>query len=222
MTFTILGRCPCTGQLGAAVTTSDIAVGARVLHAEAGIGAAVTQHSTDPRLGPAILARLRAGEAVGAAVAAVAASTPHRQWRQLGAVDAGGDTAAFTGDRVWPVHAELSGTDCLAVGNMLSDAAVAPAMVAAFAAASGALTDRLLAALTAGQAAGGETGALRSAALLVVENESFAFIDLRVDDDADPLRRLGELWAAYRPLARRLVERALDPSAVHRSSSTTT
>jgi uncharacterized Ntn-hydrolase superfamily protein len=152
----------------------------------------------------------------------VAASTPHRQWRQLGAVDAGGDTAAFTGDRVWPVHAELSGTDCLAVGNMLSDAAVAPAMVAAFAAASGALTDRLLAALTAGQAAGGETGALRSAALLVVENESFAFIDLRVDDDADPLRRLGELWAAYRPLARRLVERALDPSAVHRSSSTTT
>jgi uncharacterized Ntn-hydrolase superfamily protein len=199
-----------------------MAVGARVLHAEAGVGVAVTQHSTDPRLGPAVLARRRAGEPVAAAVAAVAAGTPHRQWRQLGALGAGGDAAAFTGDRVWPVHAEVTGEECLALGNMLSGDAVAPAMVAAFVATPGALADRLLAALTAGQAAGGETGALRSAALLVVERESFAFIDLRVDDDADPLGRLGELWAAYRPLARRVVDRALDPGAVHRSSSTTT
>jgi uncharacterized Ntn-hydrolase superfamily protein len=222
MTFTILGRCPQSGQLGAAVTTSDIAVGARVLHARAGLGVAATQHSTDPRLGPAVLTALRRGQSVTGAVAGVAAATPQREWRQLGALDAEGRGAAFTGARVWPVAAELTGGDCLALGNMLSGDEVAPAMVAAFVAAPGPLADRLLAALQAGHAAGGETGALRSAALLVMERESFALVDLRVDDDADPLRRLGLLWATYRPLARRVVDRALDPGAAHRSSSTTT
>lgn len=225
MTFTILGRCPQTGRLGGAVTTSDVAVGARVLFARAGLGIAATQHRTDPRLGPALLQRLADGDEPAQAVAAVAASTADREWRQLGVVDARGRAAAYSGERTWPVSAELSGDDCLVIGNMLAGPAVAPAMRDAFVHGAGEdLCDRLLAGLQAGQGAGGETGggALRSAALLVVERESFPFADLRVDDDPEPLRRLTALWETYRPLAAEFVARALTPGDVHRSSSTTT
>ena len=225
MTFTILGRCPRTGRLGGAVTTSDVAVGARVLFGRAGLGIAATQHRTDPRLGPALLERLGTGHAPEQAVAAVAAATNNREWRQLGVIDAGGRSAAFSGARVWPVCAELAGEDCLVLGNMLTGAPVAAAMRDAFAQRAGDdLCDRLLAALHAGERAGGETGggALRSAALLVVERQSFPFVDLRIDDDPKPLRRLDALWGTYRPLAAQFVARALTPDDVHRSSSTTT
>jgi uncharacterized Ntn-hydrolase superfamily protein len=222
MTFTILGRCPDTGQLGAAVTTSDLAVGARVLHAQPGLGVAVTQHRTDPRLGPALLAQLRAGRAPADAVAVVAASTPHRSWRQLAVLDAAGDVAAYSGERVWPIRSELAGRHCLAVANMLVSVTVGPAIVRGFEDARGELADRLLGALLAGERAGGETGTLRSAALLVVEREAFPLVDLRVDDAVDPLAALGWLWGAYRPLAREFVARALDPDDIQRSSSTTT
>jgi uncharacterized Ntn-hydrolase superfamily protein len=125
---------------------------------------------------------------------------------------------------VWPVCAEVAGEDCLVLGNMLAGPAVAPAIRDAFEQrAAEDLCDRLLAGLCAGQRAGGETGgALRSAALLVVERESFPFVDLRIDDDPEPLRRLSALWETYRPLAAQFVARALTPDDVHRSSSTTT
>ena len=83
MTFTILGRCPETGRLGGAVTTSDVAVGARVLFGRAGLGVAATQHRTDPRLGPAVLQRLQDGLVPDQAVAAVAAQTADRGWRHV-------------------------------------------------------------------------------------------------------------------------------------------
>jgi uncharacterized Ntn-hydrolase superfamily protein len=225
MTFTILGRCPETGRLGGAVTTSDVAVGARVLFGRAGLGVAATQHRTDPRLGPALLAQLEDGVTPEGAVAAVAAGTADRAWRQLGVLDASGRRAAYGGDRVWPLSAELAGEDCLVLGNMLSGPAVGPAIRDAFQERAGEdLCDRLLAALHAGQRAGGETGGgpLRSAALLVVDRESFPFADLRIDDDARPLQRLARLWETYRPLAAQFVARALTPDDVHRSSSTTT
>jgi uncharacterized Ntn-hydrolase superfamily protein len=217
MTLTILGRCPRSGQLGGAVTTSDLAVGARVLFAQAGVAVVATQHRTDPRLGPALLAELRDRGAAETAMQAVAGAMPHPGWRQLGALDAAGGSAAYSGELVWPIGAELAGQDCLALGNMLSNDSVAPTMVEAFSSALGELADRLLTALEAGIRAGGETGELRSAALLVVERESFPFVDLRVDDDPDPVSRLVSLWGAYRPLARQFVARALDPDGVQRS-----
>ncbi|HEY2319966.1 MAG TPA: DUF1028 domain-containing protein [Solirubrobacteraceae bacterium] len=225
MTFTILGHCPRTGLMGGAVTTSDVAVGARVLFAQAGLGVAATQHRTDPRLGPALLAQLHAGDRAEQAVATVVAATPDRAWRQLGVLDAGGRCAAYSGTRVWPVCAELPGDDCLVLGNMLAGPRVAAAMCETFARRpADDLCGRLLAALDAGARAGGETGGggLRSAALLVVDRESFPFVDLRIDDDPEPLRRLRALWETYRPLAVQFVARALTPDDVHRSSSTTT
>jgi len=216
MTFSLLGRCPDTGQLGAAVTTSDLAVGARVPFAAAGLAVAVTQHRTDPRLGPRALALVHSGCTPREAIDAVAASTPHRAWRQVALLDAHGAHAAFTGTGVTAVVAELAGPDCLTVGNMLVGGDVAPAIVAGYAAAGAAgepLAARLIAGLLAGERAGGETGALRSAAVLVVETESFPLVDLRVDDHAAPLDALAALWSAYAPWTGDFVRRALDPDA---------
>jgi uncharacterized Ntn-hydrolase superfamily protein len=212
MTFSLLGRCARTGQLGVAVTTSDIAVGARVPFAIARVGVAVTQHRTDPRLGPRALALLGSGCSPQEAIDATAASTPDRGWRQVAVLDAAGAAAAFTGDGVWPVGGAWFAPDAVAVGNMLVSDGVGPAIVQRFAAASGRpLADRLLAGLRAGLEAGGETGVLRSAALLVVERESFPLVDLRVDDAADPLTALDALWRAYAPWTGDFVRRALDP-----------
>jgi len=231
MTFALLGRDPATGQLGVAVTTSDLAVGARVPHAEAGLAVVVTQHRTDPRLGPRTLELLRSGRTPIDALEAVAASTPHRGWRQVAVLDAAGRHAAFAGDGVTPIVAATPGADCLAVGNMLVDEEVTTAMVEAFAVVDDgeSLAGRLVAGLRAGDAVGGETGTLRSAALLVVERESFALVDLRVDDDPAPLDALAALWRTYAPWASDFVRRALDPDAATgrpdphtRPSSTTT
>ncbi len=230
MTFSLLGRCAASGQLGAAVTTSDLAVGARCPFALAGVGVAVTQHRTDPRLGPRALELLRSGCTPQEAVDGAIAATPHRWWRQLALMDAAGATGAFSGDGVTEVCAMHPGEDCLAVGNMLVSEAIAPAMVAAFEGAAGApLAQRLVAALEAGEAAGGETGTLRSAALLVVERESFPLVDLRVDADDAPLPALRALWEEFAPWTGDFVRRALDPDHAtgqpegpHRPSSTTT
>jgi uncharacterized Ntn-hydrolase superfamily protein len=211
MTFALLGRDPASGQLGVAVTTSDIAVGARVPAARAGLGVAVTQHRTDPRLAPRMLDLMASGCSPQEAADGAAASTPHREWRQLGVLGADGRWGAISGDAIWPVASALPGPDSLAVGNMLVSEAVAPAMLAGFADADGPLAGRLIAGLRAGLEAGGETGDLRSASLLVVETESFPLVDLRVDDDPDPLAKLASLWATYAPWTRDFVRRALDP-----------
>jgi len=224
MTFSLLARCPASGQLGVAVTTSDIAVGARVPHGRAGVGVAVTQHRTDPRLGPALLDALAAGAGPQDAVAAVARSTEHREWRQLAALDARGESACFSGALVTAHVGERAGRGCVAVGNMLAGAGVAAAIVAAFATERGALAPRLLAGLQAGERAGGENGRLRSAALLVFAAEvPFPLVDLRVDAADEPLAALAGLWREYEPQAAFMVARALDPDgAGHGPSSTTT
>lgn len=230
MTFSLLARCADTGRLGVAVTTSDIAVGARVPSAIPGVGVAVTQHRTDPRLGPRALELLRSGRGARDAVDSVVAATPHRWWRQLAVMDASGDTAAFSGEGVTATCAVEAGPGCLAVGNMLVGEQVAPAMTRAFADSAGEpLAARLLVALEAGEAAGGETGALRSAALLVVGEEEFPLVDLRVDSAPAPLGALRSLWEEYEPWAGDFVRRALDPDAAtgapdpdHLPRSTTT
>jgi uncharacterized Ntn-hydrolase superfamily protein len=159
------------------------------------------------------------------------AGTPHGWWRQLAVMDAAGATGAFSGDGVTPAVAALEGPDCLAVGNMLVSERVAPAMTAAFAAAPDEpLAARLIAGLEAGLAAGGETGTLRSAAVLVVERESFPLVDLRVDAAGEPLAALRALYEEYAPWTRDFVARALDPDGAngrpedpgHRPRSTTT
>lgn len=212
MTFSLLGRCARTGQLGAVVTTSAMAVGSRCAFARAGVGAALTQHRTDPRLGPLLLDLLARGYAPAQAMDAVVAATPDRDWRQLAVIDATGRIAHFTGANVREVRSLAEGPDCIGLGNILANTEVAPAMVAAFRAdPSAPLAGRLVAAILAGEAAGGERAAVQSASLLVVDRESFPFVDLRVDEHVTPLDELARLWALYAPQAEDYVRRAVAP-----------
>jgi uncharacterized Ntn-hydrolase superfamily protein len=215
MTFSLAGHCRRTGQLGAAVTTSNLAVGSRVPFAEAGVGVVLTQHRTDPRLGPRGLALLRSGCSAEETIAALVASTPDHGWRQLAAIDRAGRTAHFHGARVKPASGAAHAAGCVAIGNILANDHVPEAMAEAFAAAPDApLAERLLRGLEAGLAAGGEHGPVLSASLLVVHEQSFPLVDLRIDAGEEPIARLRALWEAYAPMAEDFVRRAVAPDTV--------
>ncbi len=214
MTYSLLGRCARTGQIGAAVATSALAVGARVPHAEAGTGGILTQHRTDPRLGPLGLSLLRAGCGAEQTIAALVASTPHHAWRQLAAIDRQGRTAHFDGAKVRPARHAVHQPGCVALGNILANEAVPAAMAAAFLQAEALpLAERLVRAMEAGEAAGGEGRNVLSSALLVVGQESFPLVDLRVDEAPEAIAALRRLWEGYAPSVEAYVTRAVDPDA---------
>jgi len=212
MTFSLIGRCARTGQFGIAATTSSLAVGARVQFVAPKVGAVLTQHRTDPRLGPRGLDLLRSGCTAAETVAALVASTPDHKWRQLAAMDAAGRTAHFHGEKVKPESGAAHGPDVVAIGNILASEKVPPAMADAFAADPALpLAERLVRGLEAGEAAGGEHGDVRSASLLVFGDHDFALVDLRVDGDAAPIPKLRGFWDEYAPLVDAYVVRVLDP-----------
>lgn len=215
MTFSLLGRCPRTGQLGAVVGSPAIAVGARVTHCVAGVGAVLTQHRTDPRLGSRALDLLRAGHSAQQAIEALTMGNPHAQWRQLAVLDATGTSAVYSGARTTAEMSEVVAQDACAVGNTLTTARIPPAMMVAFQADPGApLAERLVRALEAGLAAGGASTLAHSAHLLVVEEHSFPLIDLRVDWHAAAIAELRALWLRYAPRVIDVVTRAIDPDSV--------
>jgi uncharacterized Ntn-hydrolase superfamily protein len=214
MTYSILGRCARTGQFGAAVTTSSIAVGSRVPHVAPGLGGVLTQHRTDPRLGPRGLELLRSGCSAEETLAALAASTPHHKWRQLAVLDAQGRSAHFHGAAVKPALNAVHVPDCVALGNILANDRIPAAMAASFLDnADQPLAERLVRAMEAGEAAGGEGKPVISAALVVMEKEIFPLVDLRVDLAPDAITALRTLWDAYAPSVREFVTRAVDPDA---------
>jgi uncharacterized Ntn-hydrolase superfamily protein len=199
-------------MLGAIVTTSAIAVGSRCAWAEPDVGVVLTQHRTDPRLGPKILERLKHGSSPAAAVRDLEQHDPDLAWRQLAVVAADGQGAVFNGSRISSIANAKVGRDCAAAGNILRNVAVIDAMVSSFETnADQPLGERLMRAIEAGDKAGGEVAPLQSAALLVVHRESFPFIDLRVDLSATPLAQLRRLWGLYQPMADTYVVRAVDP-----------
>jgi uncharacterized Ntn-hydrolase superfamily protein len=214
MTFSIVARCAETGRLGVAVATASVAVGARCPFAQAGTGAVVTQNRTNPLIGPRALALLAAGAAGDDAARQAAEAFDFPEWRQVAIVDAAGRIGTYHGARCSGLHAEARGKAVVALGNLLRSADVPAATIAGYAAAEGMLEDRLLAALEAGLAAGGEIKPLRSAALLVVDRDPFPYTDLRVDWDEAPLARLRTLWGQWQPMADTCRAWALDPYGV--------
>ena len=132
MTFSLVGMCRRTGMFGAAVTTSSIAVGSRCPYARAGVGAVLTQHRTDPQLGPRGLDLLAAGHSASQVVQALAQDTPSIGWRQLAVIDKGGDTAFYHGDKIRSIHAASQGDAVCAIGNIIRNADIPYAMVEAF------------------------------------------------------------------------------------------
>lgn len=214
MTYSIAARCPRTGMLGAAVTTSSIGVGSRCAFARAGVGAVLTQHRTDPRLGPQGLDLLAQGMAPKEAMAKLTQGVPGIGWRQLAMVDRDGNTAFFHGDRISSVHSAHAGAGCIAIGNIVRNTGTTKAMIEAFEARPEAhLAERLVWAMEAGYAAGGEWKQVKSAALVVADRESFPLVDLRVDYDPQALVQLRWLWEIYEPSMKLYVQRAVDPDA---------
>lgn len=214
MTFSIIGRCPETGQLGIAISSSSIAVGARCPWVRAGVGAVATQNITLPALGPQVLDALEHGQAPSTALEQVLRANGWSEYRQVTVIDSQGQVALFTGREALGVHNAVAGLQCAAAGNLLSSIHVIEAMVEAFEQAAGHLGDRLLAAMHAAMAAGGEAGPVHSAAMKIAGDLTWPLVDLRVDwADDDPIGALGELWQAYRPQMQDYVTRALDPTA---------
>ncbi|WP_133648136.1 DUF1028 domain-containing protein [Paraburkholderia flava] len=215
MTFSIVGRCAETGQLGIAISSSSIAVGARCPWVRAGVGAVATQNVTLPALGPQILDSLEHAQLdPAAALEQALGANAWSEYRQVTVIDSRGRTAFFSGSEALGTYHAVAGAQCVAAGNMLAGTHVIDAMVPAFANASGALADRLLAAMHAAMAAGGEAGPVHSAALKIVGDPSWPIVDLRVDwADDDPLGKLHDLWTAYKPQMQDYVTRALNPTA---------
>jgi uncharacterized Ntn-hydrolase superfamily protein len=215
MTFSLVGMCRRTGMFGAAVTTSSIGVGSRCPFAAAGVGAVLTQHRTDPQLGPRGLQLLAAGQSAQQVIASLATDNPTAGWRQLAIIDKRGETAYFHGDKITSTRTAAQGDGVCAIGNIIRNADIPQAMVEAFSQTpDDHLAERLLCALEAGLAAGGELKQVKSAALLVVHEQAFPLVDLRVELNPQPLVELRFLWELYQPQAELYVRRAIDPDSV--------
>lgn len=212
MTFSLVARCVRTGQFGIAISSSSPAVAARCAHVRPGVGAVASQNITDPALGPLILDRLEEGLPASEALRAVIEGRPHVDYRQLLVVDRTGATAIHSGRQVLGIWGEARGIDCAAGGNLLANDGIPAAMVAAFEAAKGHLGERLLLALEAGQATGGEAGPVHSAGLKVADRLSWPLVDLRIDWADDPIGMLRAAWEAYAPQMQAYVQRAEDPT----------
>ncbi|MCY1126254.1 DUF1028 domain-containing protein [Frigidibacter sp. RF13] len=212
MTFSLIARDPGTGQFGMVISSSSPAVAARCVHLRARVGAVASQNVTDPGLGPLVLDRLAAGVGAAQAVTDVVTGRAHISYRQLMAIGRTGGPAIWSGDQVLGLWGEAVGEDCAAAGNLLARADIPDQMVAAFVAARGSFGDRLMAALKAGLAAGGEAGPVRSAGLKIVGAPDWAIADLRIDWHDDPIAALDLAWEVYQPQMEAYIQRALDPT----------
>jgi uncharacterized Ntn-hydrolase superfamily protein len=198
-TFSIVAHDPEAQEWGIAVQSKFLAVGAVVPWAQAGVGAVATQSYANTSFGPDGLALMAEGYSAEEALGQLIAQDEGRAQRQAGLVDAQGQAATYTGDECHAWAGGLTGRHFAAQGNILVSAATVESMARAFEEAKGELADRLVAALAAGQAAGGDRRGQQSASVLVVRPEggyggyNDRYLDLRVDDDPAPIERLQAL-----------------------------
>jgi uncharacterized Ntn-hydrolase superfamily protein len=200
MTYSIVARDPATGELGVAVQSHWFSVGSIVPWAQPGVGAVATQANAELAYGPRGLELLRAGAGAEAALASLVAADPGADGRQVAIVDAGGAVAVHTGRACISRAGHTTGEGVSCQANIMASERVWPEMLAAFRAAGGALTARLLAALDAAERAGGDLRGRQSAAILVVPAAGEPWetvISLRVEDHPDPLAELHRLVALH-------------------------
>ncbi|WPZ35300.1 DUF1028 domain-containing protein [Thalassobaculum sp. OXR-137] len=213
MTFSLTARCEITGAFGIVVSSSSTAVAARCAFTRARIGAVATQNITDPRIGPRALDLLETGLPARTVLDRIVETSDHIAYRQVALIDAQGGTAAYSGEKTLGTYATAEGKNCVAAGNMLAGEDVIAAMVEAFESRSGSsFGKRLIRALQAGLAAGGEAGPVHSAGLLIQAEVSWPVADLRVDYSETPIADLTALWEMWKPDMDSYVTRALDPS----------
>jgi uncharacterized Ntn-hydrolase superfamily protein len=194
MTWSIIARDPITGQIGIAVATRFFAVGARVPHIAPGIGGVATQALVNPYYGIDGVRLLREGREPREVMDTLIAADAGRQARQLHIMDAQGRIAAHTGTECVDWCGHIQGDGFSLAGNMLTGAAVLDDTAQAFVAnASLPFAQRLITAMKAGEAAGGDKRGKQSAALVIQGEEDWSDLDLRVDDHTDPLAELERL-----------------------------
>ena len=199
MTFSIAARCPRTGMLGVATSSTALSAGGLVPYCRAGVGAIASQSFVNPYLGIDGLVLLEQGLAAERALERLVEDDPGRDLRQLAIVDREGRSAAYTGDRCisWAGHLLGAGYACL--GNILVDSGVVEAMARAFEASAGEeLPERLILTVEAGQEAGGDRRGRQSAGMTVVNHEEYPWIDIRVDDHEDPVPELRRIFEVYK------------------------
>jgi len=201
-TFSMVARCPVTSALGVCVSTAVPAVGSVVPHAEENVGAIATQGYTNILYGTKGLKLLRMGYSPKAALETMLSKDPKRELRQVIIINSTGEKAAFTGRRCHQWKGHIIGDNYVVAGNLLTSSKVLEAMIDAFEDTKGWLAERLMKALEAGEAAGGDKRGKVSAALLVVGGERLIetrpFLDLRVDLHEEPVRELRRIFEAYK------------------------
>lgn len=216
MTWSIVAHDPPTGAFAVAVATRSFAVGANCPYVRAGVGAVSTQSLTNRYLGPAVLDAMEGGLAPAEAIERALGPDEGRHLRQVHAVDRLGRTAAWTGKHCVTWCGERTGEQVSVAGNMLAGAAVVGATFDTFAArADLELPERLMTAMEAGEAAGGDRRGKQSAAMLLTTTEDFPDLNIRVDDHADPLpelRRLLALWRQHGPSRKAWAPSKANPS----------
>jgi uncharacterized Ntn-hydrolase superfamily protein len=194
-TFSIVGRCERTGQLGVAVSTADVGAGRMVTWAKAGVGAVATQSWPSLYLAIDALSLMKSGASAPEAMRRVLADDPGREVRQVGIVDAAGASASFSGAECTPWFGEISGPNFAVQGNMLIRGETVSAMADAFRGSADLdLAERLVQALEAGQARGGDKRGRQCSALLVVDREEYPLWDLRVDEHPQPVAELRRIF----------------------------
>ena len=202
-TFSIVAMDPVTKELGVAVQSRAFSVGSAVPWAEAGVGAIATQASTNQAFGPKGLALLKQGLDSKTVLERLLAEDPGRENRQVAVIDTTGTAVNFTGSKCLAWAGGLTGKNFACQGNILVSEDVVTSMAGAFEATEGELADKLLAALVAGQAAGGDKRGMQSAALLVVRPSDqypqylYRYVDLRVEDHPDPINELKRIYAIH-------------------------
>ncbi|WP_343349436.1 DUF1028 domain-containing protein [Pseudomonas sediminis] len=199
MTFSIVARCPHSGQFGVAAATAMPAVGKLLSHAAAGAGAVATQAQVNPYLGLDGLALLRQGLSAKEVLERLKDTDPCMELRQCALIDAQGDSLCWTGDKCLPWAGSLSGEQFSVQGNRLVGPQVLDAVAEAFRhAEKRPLIERLIEALAAGDRCGGDSHGESSAVIYVVDQEEYPLWDIRVDHHLDPvaeLRRLHKVFA---------------------------
>ncbi|MBZ6247430.1 DUF1028 domain-containing protein [Streptomyces olivaceus] len=210
MTFSLVVRDG--DRFGMAASSSSPAVFARVSHLRTGIGAASSQNITDPTLGTALLERLAEHGDAERALSEVTGAAEHIDYRQLTVLGRTGPGFAFSGAHTLGKHASATADGAVAAGNMLSGEHIPGVLLDAYAAATGELEERLITAMRAAVAAGGEEGPVYSAGLAVVADVDWRVTDLRVDWADDPVDRLAELVGVWLPQRDDYVRRGLDPA----------
>ena len=215
MTFSVIARCQRTGMFGIAIATRPMAIGAKCPFLRPAIGGLVVQANGDPRLGPLGLSLLEQGYSASKVLREIIDSDgpDNIEWRQIAVIDKDGKTAAYTGNvnEEWAGHTAKQ--DFAVLGNRLTSERTLTAMTAAF---EGnpelELGDRLVKVLEAARDAGGQVAGQHSAALLVYNKKSYAWVDLRADEHDEPIGELRRLYGLYVPLMGYYDQRPANPS----------